>query len=80
MFKVYKGLAKRHWLSQWHLLHTHVWWNKLRRRYDAVEVIRLDAKWSYSKFPNPLVTLDYDAEDNLIAISVIGKGLKVCTS
>lgn len=34
--------------------------------------IRKGKSWAYSKFPHPLVTLDYDKDDALIGISLVG--------
>lgn len=30
-----------------------------------------EAEWHHSEFPHPLVTLDFDAEDKLIGVSVV---------
>jgi hypothetical protein len=40
----------------------------------AVFVITInpEAEWSYSKFPHPLVTVDYDADDKLFKIVAVG--------
>lgn len=53
------------------------WWNKLRRRYSHVQVVRVDRKWHRSEFPHPLVTLDFDEKDVLIGVSVLGRDMKV---
>lgn len=35
--------------------------------------IHPDAEWAYSKFPHPLITADYDAQDRLIQIVAVGR-------
>jgi hypothetical protein len=39
------------------------------------EVVRYvnepEGKWARSEFPHPLVTVDYDADDNVISIEMI---------
>lgn len=42
-------------------------------RDDDVAVIRFrDGEWARSEFPDPLVTLDFNAEGQLLAIELIG--------
>lgn len=36
-----------------------------------------DGTWARSEFPHPLVTIDYDADDNLIGISPAGSRIGV---
>jgi hypothetical protein len=50
--------------------------NRLRRRYDSVYVERHPRDWHHSSFPHPLVTLDFDEENNLIGVGVVGKNMK----
>jgi uncharacterized protein YuzE len=44
--------------------------------YDDGEVIYMalnpDGVWAYSQFPATTVTLDLDAEDNVIGVEVVG--------
>jgi len=44
----------------------------------AVFVISVDptADWDHSTFPEPLITTDYDAADNLIKIVAVGKAAR----
>jgi hypothetical protein len=41
-----------------------------------VVTINPDAEWSYSKFPHPLITVDYDAEGNPFKIIAVGSKAK----
>jgi hypothetical protein len=43
-----------------------------------VFVITIDPEsdWSYSRFPHPLITLDYDRDGNLIQIVAVGPEAK----
>jgi hypothetical protein len=44
--------------------------------FDGGDVLAIaldpDGVWAYSKFPHPLVTADYDADDRLIGIVAVG--------
>ena len=46
-------------------------------QYDGGDVLYLaidpDGVWARSEFPDDLVTVDYDDDDNVIGIEVIGK-------
>lgn len=44
----------------------------------AVFVISVDptADWDHSTFPEPLITVDHDAEDNVIKIVAVGKAAR----
>jgi hypothetical protein len=43
---------------------------------EPVVIQMREGVWDHSDFPHPLVTLDYDSEENLLAISVVtGKKL-----
>lgn len=35
-------------------------------------VIDAEAEWHHSKFPHPLITIDYDAQDKPIQVVAIG--------
>lgn len=81
MPNVYRGLAKRHWPHQWHLLNSRPRINRLLRRYDTVDIIFPggNLKPASSQFPHPLVTFDYDKDGNLIRISAINGHRKLRT-
>jgi hypothetical protein len=42
--------------------------------FDAGQIVKIKfnewntGKWAESEFPHPLITIDYDADDNLLAI------------
>jgi len=44
----------------------------------SIHVIK-DGIWVRSEFPHPLVTLDFDMNDHLVAVTVAGKSLEVST-
>jgi hypothetical protein len=44
---------------------------------DIVRIVMREGEWAYSKFPHPLVTLDYNAEDKLLAVSAPASGVIV---
>lgn len=44
---------------------------------SVVTVQRSVSEWVRSEFPHPLVTLDYDKDDNLINVEVVGNDMKV---
>lgn len=44
---------------------------------SSVEVVCGEGYWARSESPHPLVTLDYDADGNLLTVSVIGVDLRV---
>jgi hypothetical protein len=45
----------------------------------SVEVIVSEGYWARTENPHPLVTLDYDADGNLLQVVVIGGDLRVDT-
>lgn len=50
---------------------------EIRTVTGLVKIERSDADVVHSEFPHPLVTLDYGADGNLVAIVVAGNDLKV---
>ena len=57
--------------------------NKKPKHKDPITVASIhiveDPTWVRSEFPHPLVTLDFDVNDKLVAVTVAGKSLDVST-
>lgn len=39
---------------------------------DVFTLVVRDGDWDHSRFPHPLITIDYDAADNPIQIQAVG--------
>ena len=36
---------------------------------DIIQIVMHDGTWARSEFPHPLITMDYDADGRLLAVS-----------